>query len=337
MIDLLQYDFFRNALLAAFLTGLSAPAVGTFLVQRRLSLMGDGIGHVAVTGVAIGLLTGTSPLIAAIVVAIVGAAAIELIRTFGRTSGDVALALLFYGGLAGGVLVPGLAGQGPNVLYAYLFGSITTVSSSDLLVTVVLAALVIVLVLLLSPRLFAVSQDAEFARVAGLRVGAYNVLVAVLAAVTITVAMRTVGLLLVSALMVVPVAATQQLARGYRATLYAAMALGCLAATSGLFVSAYADVAPGATIVLIALAGFALTWPVGALLRRRRRLHSPFPELAPAEGPAPTLDRHQTAHTAEDHEHGPDCGHRAVPHGDHVDYVHDGHRHAPHGRHYDEH
>ena len=116
----------QRALLAALFTGLAAPAVGTYLVQRRLALMGDGIGHVAVTGVALGLLTGTSPTWTAVVVAVLGAVLIEVIRERGHTNGDVALALLFYGGLAGGVLLTGLAGQSAATLQEYLFGSITT-------------------------------------------------------------------------------------------------------------------------------------------------------------------------------------------------------------------
>jgi zinc transport system permease protein len=332
MIDLLGLEFMQRALLAALFTGLAAPAVGTYLVQRRLALMGDGIGHVAVTGVAIGLLTGTSPLWTAVLVAVLGAVLIEVIREAGRTNGDVALALLFYGGLAGGVLVTGLAGQSASRLQEYLFGSITTISTRDVWVTMALAALVIVICVGLSPQLFAVAQDQEFARVAGLNVRLYNLLVAVLAAVTVTVAMRTVGLLLVSALMVVPVATAQQLTRSFRATLLAAMAIGTAASVGGLVVSAYASfharVAPGPTIVLLALTGFAITWPVGAALRARRRVRAPFPELAP--GAHEVSDAHP-------HEHGPECGHVAVQHGDHVDYVHDGHRHAPHGKHYDEH
>ena len=118
----------QRALVAALFTGLAAPAVGTYLVQRRLALMGDGIGHVAVTGVALGLLTGTSPTWTAVVVAVLGAVLIEVIRERGRTNGDVALALLFYGGLAGGVLITGLAGQSAARLQQYLFGSITTIS-----------------------------------------------------------------------------------------------------------------------------------------------------------------------------------------------------------------
>jgi zinc transport system permease protein len=333
-VSILALEFMQRALLAAFVTGLAAPAVGTYLVQRRQALMGDGIGHVAVTGVAIGLFTQTSPVLAAVVVAILAALLLEVMRDRG-TSGDVALALLFYGGIAGGVLITGLADQSAATLNRYLFGSITTVDDGDLGVVVTLAVVVIAVALGLSGRLFAVAQDPDFARVAGLRVGAWNVLVSVLAAVTVTVAMRTVGLLLVSALMVVPVATAQQVTRTFRATLLGSMALGTVASVAGLLVSAYVDVQPGATIVLLALGGFCLAWPVGAALRRRQRMRSPF---ADDEGAVLAVEEPHTV-VPEDHhhEHGPDCGHLAVPHGDHVDYVHDGHRHAPHGEHYDEH
>jgi len=334
-MSLLTYEFMVRALLGALFTGMSAPAIGTFLVQRRLSLMGDGIGHIAVTGVALGLLTGSSPTLTAVVVAVVGAVVLELVRASGRTSGDVALALLFYGGIAGGVLLTGIAGQSAATLNTYLFGSITTISSTDVWVTAGLALVVVVAAVGLSPQLFAVAQDEEFARVAGLDVRIYNMLISVLAAVTVTVAMRTVGLLLVSALMVVPVATSQQVARTFRATLTTAMGIGTVAAVLGVVVSAYVDAAPGATIVLLALAGFVATYPVGVVLRRRQRLTQPFPDLeehSPEEG-----EDHVVAGEDHEHRHGKDCGHPAVPHGDHLDYVHDGHRHAVHGGHYDEH
>lgn len=342
-MSLLTYDFMVRALFGALFTGLAAPAVGTYLVQRRLALMGDGIGHVAVTGVALGLLTGTSPTITAVVVAVVGAVVIELIRESGRTTGDVALALLFYGGIAGGVLLTGIAGQSAATLNIYLFGSITTISWADVWVTLVLAAIVVVVAIGLSPQLFAVAQDQEFAQVAGLNVRLYNLLVSVMAAVTVTVAMRTVGLLLVSALMVVPVATSQQLTRTFRSTLLAAMGLGMFASLGGVVLSAYVNAASGATIVLLALACFAAAYPVGVWLRRRQRLAQPFAEPADAyafDGPPGNehaADRHTVVGEDHRHAHGSDCGHPGVPHGDHVDYVHDGHRHAPHGSHYDEH
>ncbi len=110
-VTLFQYDFMLRALIGALVIGLTAPALGIYLVQRRMSLIGDGIGHVALTGVGVGLLLDRSPVLTAVIVAAIGAVAIELIRERGRTSGDVALALLFYGGIAGGVLLVGLSGS----------------------------------------------------------------------------------------------------------------------------------------------------------------------------------------------------------------------------------
>lgn len=272
MIEMLDYDFMRRALLAAVFTGLAAPAIGTFLVQRRLALLGDGLGHVALTGVALGLLTGVAPLLTAVVVAALGALLIELLRAAGRTSGDVALAMLFYGGIAGGVLLAGLAGESAANLNAYLFGSITTVTSNDLIVVGVLGAIVVVLSLGLAPQLFAVCQDEDHARVSGIPVLAMSILISILAAVTITVAMRTVGLLLVSALMVVPVAASQQLTRSFRATHLSAMGIGLAVALGGVVGSYQIRTSPGPTIVILAIAVFGVLAIVAALLRRFRRV-----------------------------------------------------------------
>ena len=329
MLDILFTDFMLRALVAAAATGLAAPAIGTFLVQRRLSLMGDGIGHISVTGVALGLITGTSPTLTAVVVAIVGAVAIELIRASGRASGDVALALIFYGGLAGGLMLVSVGGNGIATINTYLFGSLLSVSPTDVWVNVGLSALVIGLCLTLLPQLFAVSNDEDFARTSGLPVPFYNVLISVLAAVSVSVAMRTVGLLLVSALLVVPVATAQQFSRGFRSTMLAAMVAGLVAALAGVATSAYVDVPPGSTIVLVALLGFAVTAPVGMMLQRRRAARVPY------EMPERPVE--QVVEGNHRHQHGPGCGHIAIEHGDHVDYIHDGHRHAVHGGHYDEH
>lgn len=326
--DILTSPFMLRALLAAAVTGLAAPTVGTYLVQRRLALLGDGIGHICVTGVALGLLTGTSPTYTAVGIAVLGALAIELIRVSGRATADIALALLFYGGIAGGLVLISLAGSGTTALQGYLFGSITSLSTSDLVVSIVLGGLVLVLSFTLLPQLFAVANDEPFARTLGLPATGYNVLISVLAAVSVSVAMRTVGLLLVSALMVIPVATAQQFSRGFRSTMVAAMALGAAAGVIGLVSTAYVDIPSGPTIVLVALAGFLLTAPVGVLVQRRRAARVPFP----VEGGEAYFGHEEHAH-----QHGPGCGHLAVEHGDHVDYIHGGHRHAVHGGHYDEH
>ena len=248
----------------------------------------------------------------------------------------MALALLFYGGIAGGVLITGLAGQSAATLNRYLFGSITTVDAADLVVTAVLALVVVV-----------VASGCRAAALRGhpgpgVRAGrraerarAYNLLVSVLAAVTVTVAMRTVGLLLVSALMVVPVATAQQLTRTFRATLLARDGARARSPRSaGCCLGLRRRRARAPRSCCSRWPASPLAFPVGVLLRRRQRLGG---AVRRAGRPLPAATPHTVVPEEHGHEHGPDCGHPAVPHGDHVDYVHDGHRHAPHGGHYDEH
>ncbi|MEJ3746580.1 metal ABC transporter permease [Actinomycetes bacterium KLBMP 9797] len=290
-MSLFQYDFMIRALIGALVIGLTAPALGIYLVQRRMSLIGDGIGHVALTGVGVGLLLDRSPVLTAVLVAALGAVAIELLRERGRTSGDLALSLLFYGGIAGGVVLVGLSNNRSNAnLMAYLFGSLTTTSREDLLMIVALGVVVLAAMLILRPALFAICHDEEYARVSGLPVRALNVLIAVAAAVTVTIAMRTVGLLLVSALMVVPVAAAQQVTRGFRATMAAAMAIGVVAAAVGVWLAGEADTAVGATIVILAIAAFvALAIGAGVWRAVRGRVR-PVARTADVEPPDVLLE-----------------------------------------------
>ncbi|WP_415950240.1 metal ABC transporter permease [Streptomyces sp. KLOTTS4A1] len=271
MLELIQNPFMQRALIAAVLVGITAPAIGIYLVQRRQALMGDGIGHVAMTGVGLGFLLSTNPVWMATLVSVVGAVVMELIRWYGRTRGDIALALLFYGGMAGGVMLINLSDAGSNAnLTSYLFGSLASVSDSDVTAIVLLAAFVVLVTVGLRRQLFAVSQDEEFARVTGLPVRLLNLLVAITAAVTVTVAMRVVGLLLVSALMVVPVAAAQQITRSFKVTFALAVAIGTTVALSGTVTSYYRDVPPGATIVLMAIGAFLLLAVLATPLARRR-------------------------------------------------------------------
>ncbi|MFI5757086.1 metal ABC transporter permease [Streptomyces sp. NPDC051569] len=272
-MEILQTALMQRALLAAVLVGITAPAIGIYLVQRRQALMGDGIGHVAMTGVGLGFLLSTSPVWMATLVSVVGAVTMELVRAYGRTRGDIALAMLFYGGMAGGVMLVSLSPNGsPGVLSSYLFGSLSTVSPQDVTAISVLAGFVVLVTVGLRRQLFAVSQDEEFARVTGLPVRALNLLIAVTAAVTVSVAMRVVGLLLVSALMVVPVAAAQQITRSFAVTFVLAVVIGTAVTLAGTVTSYYQDVPPGATIVLIAIAVFvALTALATPLARRRAR------------------------------------------------------------------
>ena len=253
---MLDLEFMRLAFAAGAIVGVLAPTVGFFLVQREMSLIGDGIGHVAFAGVAAGYLLGVSPVWTALAAAIVGAAAIEWLRARRRAAGDQALAIVFYTGIAGGVVLISAAGALNANLFSYLFGSILTVTRGDLalIATVGLGTLAAVAVLLRG--LIAVSLDEEAARVAGLPVAALNALISMLAALTIGVSMRIVGILLIAALMVLPVAAAERVGWSLRSTMALAAAFGLASALIGLTVSYYGDLPPGGTIVLTGTAFF---------------------------------------------------------------------------------
>ncbi|MFE0457639.1 metal ABC transporter permease [Kitasatospora sp. NPDC058965] len=276
MTDMFSLLFMQRALLAALLVGITAPSVGIYLVQRRQALMGDGIGHVALTGVGLGLLFNASPTWMAVLVCIAAAVIMELVRSRGNQRGDIALAMLFYGGMACGRLLiskaPG-AGGASGSLDSYLWGSVLAMEDNDLITIAALGAVVVAICLGLRRQLFAVCQDEEFARVTGLPVRWLNLLLAVMAAVTVTVAMRAVGVLLVSGLMVVPVAAAQLLTRSFRATQLLSVVIGVLVSVGGVVTSYQADVPPGSAIVLLAIACFALFSALAAPLARRRYRH----------------------------------------------------------------
>ena len=299
--EMLASPLMQRALIVAILVGLSAPVIGTYLVQRGLALLGDGIGHIALTGVALGWIAGAaanaSPHDAwavpgAIVVSVVGAVLIEVIRSYGRTRGDVALAILFYGGIAGGVILIKVAGGTTTNLTSYLFGSIATVSVSDAWFTIVLAAAVLLVGLGLRGPLFALCHDEEFARSIGLPTGALNVTIAVVAALTVSVSMRVVGTLLVSAVMIVPVATAQLLSRSFVVTMRLSMGIGVIVCVTGLLITYVVSVSSGAMIVVILVGLYAVVAVAAALARlvarplRTRR--APRPDGAPAAVQEPT-------------------------------------------------
>lgn len=264
-IQVLDYGFMRRALVAAVLVGLSAPATGIFLVQRRLALIGDGLGHVAVTGVALGLVLDRAPVLVALATAVAGSIAVEVIRARREAFAEIALAMLFYGGIAGGLVLVTRAPSGGRSLNQYLFGSITTTTSSDLTTFLLLAGVVVLVTLALGPALFTVSNDEEFARASGLPVLRLNLTLAVLSALTVVISMRVVGVLLVSALMVVPVATAQLVTRSFRGTYLVGIALGAVVSVAGVVASYYLDTPSGGTIVLFAVGLFALTLMGGAV------------------------------------------------------------------------
>jgi zinc transport system permease protein len=258
--------FMQLALAAGLIVGATAPLVGVFLVQRRMSLVGDGLGHVAFAGVAMGLLFGVQPLWTALVAAVVAAIVIERLRASGRAAGDLALAILFYTGIAAGVVMLSLAGALNGGILSYLFGSILTVTPQDLAVLAVVGAVVAATVLVSRIALLAITVDEESARVSGVPVGTINAALSVLTAVTVVAAMRIVGILLVASLMVMPVAAGTLAGRSLRGAMAWSSAFGAAAVVAGLTAARAWGLAPSGSIVCVSAAIFA-----GAATVRRAR------------------------------------------------------------------
>jgi zinc transport system permease protein len=253
-----ELGFMQRALVACMAVGVFAPMIGTFLVQKRLSLIGDGIGHVAFAGVGAGLLWGVWPIWTALGFAVVGALGVERLRARRQASGDLAIALFFYSGIALGVVLVSRAGGMSAGILTYLFGQPLTVTRSEIFVIVVLGVAVAGTVLVLLRPLFAIVTDDDWSRVAGLPVDLLNSLLAVLTACAIVAAMRIVGILLIAAMMVLPVASGQLLARSFRGTIVWASGIGVACSVLGLAASRVWGLAPGGTIVLVSALVFAV-------------------------------------------------------------------------------
>lgn len=257
--------YMQLALLAGLMVGACAPLIGAFLVQKRMSLMGDGIGHLAFAGVAGGLVLGVWPIWTALGASVLGALLVEWLRSRSPESGDLALAALFYGGIALGIVLIGRAGGINANINTYLFGGILNVSPTDAWVVAIVCLCVIATIALCGRALFAVVLDEDAARVAGLPVAGLNAVLSALTALVVVASMRIVGILLVSALMVLPVGVGQRIARSFRAMVLTASAVGMLSVVAGLVIARAARLAAGGTIVLVALGAFVL-----ASLRPRR-------------------------------------------------------------------
>lgn len=259
MLEIFQYDFMIRAFEAGIAIGIVAPLIGMFLVVRRYSLMADTLAHVSFAGVAIGLLLKINPIFSAIGLSVIAGFGIESLRNSRRIFGESVLALFLSGSLAIAVIILSLS-KGFNAnLFSYLFGSISTVSTLDLVVIVSLAVIVFLDVVLLYKELFFTSFDGELAEASGLPVKMINLTMVTLAAVAVAISIRIVGVLLIGALMVIPVISAMQYGRGFRPTLILSVVFSLVSVVLGLFASYYYDLASGGAIVLVALIIFLLS------------------------------------------------------------------------------
>ncbi|HEX9532466.1 MAG TPA: metal ABC transporter permease [bacterium] len=272
---MLSYAFMQRALAAGLMIGIIAPIIGVFIVLRRLSLIADTLSHVALAGVAAGLLFKTYPVAGALIASLVGAVGIERLRGSGRLFGEAALAVFLSGGFAVAVVLISLARGFNTDLFSYLFGAITVVQPVDLWVIFALGLVVLVAVGILHKELFAITFDEEAARVQGVPVETLNMLLTALVAVTVVLAMRIVGILLTSALLVIPTITALRVARNFRHTMWIAVFCSLFAVVAGMTMSFYLDIAAGGAIVLMAL----LLFGVASVIP-----HSRLPRRAPASG-----------------------------------------------------
>lgn len=258
---LLNYTFMQNALLSGLVIGLVAPLIGVFLVVRRLSLIADALSHITLSGVAAGLLLGQSvpffqsisPIYMGMAFSVAGAFFIDKLRSAYRFYQELAIPIILSTGIGLGVVLISLA-NGFNVdLFGYLFGSLLAVTEQDVIRVVIASAIVIVVVWLFYKELLYLSFDEEAARISGVPRGLVNVIFSILVAIVISISMQVVGILLVSALITLPVAAALQLANSFRQTFMYAILFGEVSVISGLMLSYTFDLASGGTIVLVAV------------------------------------------------------------------------------------
>lgn len=260
MFEIFAYHFIIRGLIAGLAIGIIAPLVGIFLVLRRYSLIADTLSHVSLAGIALGLLLGVNPFFSIIATVLTASLFIERLRTSKRVYGESALAIFLSGSLALSLVLIGF-GNGYNAsLFSYLFGSITTVKQSDLVIILTLGTIVSSIIILLFKELVYISFDEETASVSGIPTKFINNLFILLAALTVAISIPVVGILLLSALIVIPVVTALQLRKSFLQTLIFAEVFSVSSIILGILLSFYFNLPSGAAIVLTSLGFFSLTY-----------------------------------------------------------------------------
>ena len=261
MFSMFQYEFLQNAFLAGIVIGIIAPLLGVFIVVRKLSLIADALSHVTLTGIAFSLLLSKevpalatmNPLYMGMAFSVTGSLFIERLRSVYKHYQELAIPIILSGGVGLGAIFISLANGFTTDLFGYLFGSVSAVSRTDLWIVLAISIAVIAIVTLLYKELFLLSFDEEHAKTSGIPAKAIHFIFIVLVALVIAISMRIVGVLLVSSLMTLPVAAALKVAKGFKQTIFISILFGEIAVIGGLFTSYYLNLAPGGTIVVLAI------------------------------------------------------------------------------------
>jgi zinc transport system permease protein len=269
MFHIFEYSFIVRGLEAGVLIAAIAPLIGIFLVLRRYSLIADTLSHVSLAGVAMGLLLNINPLLTALGASVVSSVAIERLRQSKTIYGESALSIFLSGSLALAIVLIGLAHGFTVDLFSYLFGSILTIKQIDVTIIAILSCVIGATLIATYKQLLAISFDEESAQVSGLPVALLNTLFIIIAAATIAIAIPMIGILLISALLVLPVVTALQLRTSFLATLLWAEVISIGSVVMGIITSFYLNLSTGGTIVLIMIAVFGIVWSSQRLRRRQ--------------------------------------------------------------------
>ncbi|CUH96213.1 hypothetical protein P22_2302 [Propionispora sp. 2/2-37] len=271
VLEFLQYDFMQRAFAAGLITAVVCPLIGIFVVVRRQSLIGDGLGHIAFAGVAAGHMAGIYPIVGALLLTLGGAVGIELIRRRHSQYSDMGLAIIFYAGVAMAIILSTMTKIPSSGLLSFLFGSIVTVTGNDVLLIAISGSVICIILYFGYNQLLLAAFNEDIAKVSGINTGMVSMVFSILTALVVVVGMTIVGILLVSALMIVPVAAAHLLHKGFKTTAVWAVCFSVLSVVTGLTSSFYLDVAPGGTIVMTAIALYIVTGMIQAWQSRSVR------------------------------------------------------------------
>jgi zinc transport system permease protein len=277
ILEYLQYGFIQRALLCGAFIALLCSTLGVILVLRRFSLIGDGLAHVTFGSVALGLLFRIYPLYISIPVVMLSSLGILKLTQRARLYGDAAIGIVSSFGIAGGVILASVAG-GFNVdLFSYLFGNILAIGPEELYISIALSLVVLAVIFLYFNEIFSMTFDEELARVSGIRTDRLNTTLALLTAITVVLTMSVVGIMLVSALLILPAVTALQLARGFRGAMLIAACVSFIAVTGGIFISLILNLPTGATIVMTGILIFLAALALRILRQRQRPVHPARP------------------------------------------------------------
>jgi zinc transport system permease protein len=268
-VDILSYGFMQRALVTGIIVSITCSMIGLFLVLKRYSLFGDALSHVAFGGIALGFFLNIYPIWTAFAVSVSTALGITKLRKSTKISGDAAIAVLLSSGFAMGVLLISASHGFTIDLFSFLFGSILLTSMQDTLLIVAVSCGVIATLIIIRKPLIHFTFDEEQAKVHGIPVEKLNYLFVALAAVTVIATMRLVGILLISALIVLPNITSIMMGRGFKTTMMISISLSVSAVIAGITISYYFNLAPAGTIVMLMVAMF-----VGTLMARHVGLFS---------------------------------------------------------------